>query len=53
MQMTGDDAAAEAVAEQLGVVRPPGRAILDARKDVASDVEPRHRTALQLKTSTN
>jgi hypothetical protein len=41
----GDDAAVEAMAETLGVIRPPVQAILDKPKDAAVDIEPRDVTA--------
>ena len=53
MQATGDYAAAKAMAEKLGVIRPPVQAILDTLKDVPVDTEPRYVTAQQLEASTN
>ena len=45
MQATGDCFAAKAMAEKLGVIRPPVQAILDTLKDVPVDIEPRYVTA--------
>jgi hypothetical protein len=53
MQATGDYAAANAMAERLGVVRPPVQAMLDKLKDVPVNIEPRYVTAQQLEASTN
>jgi hypothetical protein len=53
MQATGDYAAANAMAERLGVVRPPVQAMLDKVKDVPVNIEPRYVTAQQLEASTN
>jgi len=51
MQATGDYAAGKAMAEALGVIRPPVQAVLDKLKDVPVDIEPRYVTAQQLETA--
>jgi hypothetical protein len=51
MQATGDYAAGKAMAETLGVIRPPVQAVLDKLKDVPVDIEPRYVTAQQLETA--
>jgi hypothetical protein len=51
MQAVGDYAAAKAMIEKLGVIRPPTQAILDKLKDVPVDIEPRYVTAQQLEAS--
>ena len=47
MQATGDYGAAKAMAEKLGVIRPPVQAMLDKLKDAPVDIEPRYVTAQQ------
>ena len=47
MQATGDYAAAKAMAERLGVIRPPVQAMLDKLKDEPVDIEPRDVIAQQ------
>jgi hypothetical protein len=51
MQATGDYAAAKAMIETLGVIRPPVQAVLDKLKDVPVDIEPRYITAQELEAS--
>jgi len=51
MQAVGDYAAGKAMAETLGVIRPPVQAVLDKLKDVPVDIEPRYVTAQQLEAS--
>jgi len=51
MQATGDYAAGKAMAEKLGVIRPPVQVVLDKLKDVPVDIEPRYVTAQQLEAS--
>jgi len=51
MQAVGDYAAGKAMAETLGVIRPPVQAVLDKLKDVPVDIEPRYVTAQQLETA--
>jgi biotin operon repressor len=48
LQANGDYAAGKALAEKLGVIRPPVQAVLDRLKDVPVDIEPRYVTARQL-----
>src|SRR5204863_2960511 len=48
LQANGNYAAAKAMAETLGVIRPPVQAVLDKLKDVPVDIEPRYVTAQQL-----
>jgi hypothetical protein len=50
LQANGDYAAAKAMTETLGVIRPPVQAVLDKLKDVPVDIEPRYVTAQQLET---
>jgi biotin operon repressor len=51
LQANGDYAAGKALAEKLGVIRPPVQAVLDRLKDVPVDIEPRYVTAQQLEAS--
>jgi hypothetical protein len=48
MQATGDYAAAKAMLEKMGVVRPPVQAVLDRLTNVPVDIAPRFVTAEQL-----
>ena len=48
MQATGDYAAAKAMLEKMGVVRPPVQAVLDKLANVPVDIAPRFVTAEQL-----
>jgi hypothetical protein len=48
LQANGDYAAAKAMTETLGVIRPTVQAVLDKLKDVPVDIEPRYVTAQQL-----
>jgi hypothetical protein len=51
MQAMGDYAAAKALVEKMGVVRPPVQVVLDRLKDVPVDIEPRYVTAQQLESA--
>ena len=53
MQAMGDYAAAKAMLEKMGVVRPPVQAVLDKLTDVPVDIEPRFVTAEQLTRNRN
>jgi hypothetical protein len=48
IQAEGNYAAAKALGDRLGVVRPPVQALLDKLADVPVDIEPRYPTAEQL-----
>jgi len=48
IQANGDYAAAKAMLEKMGVVRPPVQAVLDRLANVPVDIAPRFVTAEQL-----
>ncbi len=51
MQAEGDYAAAKAMLDKLGVIRPEAQKVIDRLKDVPVDIEPRFVTADKLTAS--